>query len=172
MTIHFFDKSLFCTRIRAILLLMLLCCILITALSQQLLGVPTNEEDIQQALVDLTPVAGNRTAQLPFSRRVTVAIAFEQTHSWKSPTADRLRQLLPDAAGKQSFAALQQLIADGDTAGAVALQAQMRAGAIPPAELTAGMQLLLQEGFKQAFDALLVSNCSCSRFMSCIAHLI
>ena len=138
MALNIFDRFLFRLKARTACILVFLTCLMsFPAFCQQALGVPTNEEVIQQALADLTPEAGKATTSLPFSRMVTVANSFEQTHAWKSPSADRFRQLLPDAAGKQSFAALQQLIADGDTAGAVALQAQMRAGAIPPAELIA-----------------------------------
>ena len=158
MVLKFFDTVLFHLKAStAFILVFLTCLISFSAFCQQALGAPSNEEIIQQTLADLTPVAGKATTPLPFSRLMTVAIAFEQTHTWKSPSADRLRQLLPDAAGKQSFAALQQLIADGDTAGAVVLQAQMRVGVTPPAELTAGRQLLQQAGFKLAADSLLVT---------------
>ncbi|MHB9129905.1 MAG: hypothetical protein ACYDBB_02295 [Armatimonadota bacterium] len=139
------------------LLLVLFCFLSVPALSQQATAL-SQDDLIKQALADLTPVAGKTVTPLSFSRMVMVAVALEQTHAWKTPTADRLRQLLPDAPSKQCFAAVQQLIADGDTAGAVALQSQVRAGSIPPADLAAGMQLLQQAGLKLASDALLVTT--------------
>ena len=71
-------------RTSTILHIVLLCLMSFPAFFQQALGIPTNVEVIQQALADLTPVAKKATIPLPFSRLLTVAIAFEQIHVWKT----------------------------------------------------------------------------------------
>lgn len=128
------------------------------ACSQGLITPFTGIDVIKGAIADLTPNAGQMVAPLPFSRLATLAIAMEKSHAWKAPEADQLRQLLPNAQNKQCFTALQQLLADGDTTGAVTLREQVRAKSIPSDEMTAGIAQLRQAGLAQAADALTAVN--------------